>query len=219
MEYVLAELRAGQRGSDDRGELLHAIGALSPPSYWEVAAEFATGAEAPLRLEAAVALEGLAAPESLKAIQNALNKEDHPEIEKEWIRALAAAGSTDPRVRKELLKRRAIEKDELLRLNTIVALGSLAPGEDVAEVLRATLRTGSAPERAAAACAMAISRDPAWLADLDAVAAESPDAAVDEACAAAGEIAAAGRPPRDPRRAEEVAKDAVQRDRWFGFAP
>ena len=206
-------------GGDDRAEILHAIGALSPPSYWEVAAEFAVGAENAMRLESAVALEQLAAPESLKAVQNALFKEDHPEIKKEWIRALAAAGSSDPKVRKELLKRAAAEKDELLRLNTIVAFGSLAPDEDVATALRTTLRSGSTNEKAAAACAMAISRDPRWLAELETAGTGSSDATVDEACKAAAKALRHGGLVAIRAVLKKVARDEVERDRWFGITP
>lgn len=236
IEYILAELRSGGGGGgggrggaagaarggggggDQRAKLLHAIGALSPPSYWETAAEFAVGAEKAMRHESAVALEQLAAPESLKAVQNALFKEDHVEIKKEWIRALAAAGSTDAKTRKDLLKRAATEKDELLRLNTIVALGSLAPDEEVAAALSTTLKSGPANEKAAAAIAMAISRDPRWLAELDAEAEASSDATVDEACAAAAKALRQGGLLAIREVLKKVAKDEVERDRWFGFA-
>ncbi|MFN0245178.1 MAG: hypothetical protein ACKVWV_20020 [Planctomycetota bacterium] len=212
--YVVSELRAGH----DRASLLHSIGALSPPSYWEVAAEFAVGAENEMRLESAVALEQLGAPASLKTVQNALFKEDHPEIKKEWIRALAAAGASDGKVRKELLKRATSEKDEILRLNTIVALGSLAPNEDVAAALSTTLKTGSANEKAAAACAMAISRDPQWLPSLVAEAEASTDAAVDEACAAAARALRQGGLLAIREVLKKVAKDVIERDRWFGIS-
>jgi len=235
IEYILAELRSGGGGGgggrggaagaarggggDQRARLLHAIGALSPPSYWETAAEFAVGAEKAMRHESAVALEQLAAPESLKAVQNALFKEDHVEIKKDWIRALAAAGATDAKVRKDLLKRAGSEKDELLRVNTIVALGSLAPDEEVATALTKTLESGSANEKAAAALAMAISRDPRWLAELDAEAEASSDATVDEACAAAAKALRQGGLLAIREVLKKVAKDEVERDRWFGYAP
>jgi len=212
---IVSELRAGH----DREWLLHSIGALSPPSYWEIAAEFAVGAEKTMRIESAVALEQLAAPESVKTIQDALFKEDHPEIQKEWIRALAAAGAADPKVRKEILKRAAAEKDEVLRLNTIVALGSLAPDDEVASALSTTLKSGSANEKAAAALAMAISRNPRWLAELDAVAAESADATVDEACAAAAQSLRRGGLIAIREVLKKVAKDVIERDRWFGYVP
>ena len=54
--------------------ILHSIGALSPPSYWEVLAEFSQGGEIALRTEAAVSFEELAAPASLKKVQAALNQ-------------------------------------------------------------------------------------------------------------------------------------------------
>ena len=206
-------------GRDERGKLLHSIGALSPPSYWEVAADFAVGTENAMRHEAAVALEQLAAPESVKTIQNALFKEDHKEIKKDWIRALAAAGSADARVRKDLLKRVTTEKDELLQLNTIVALGSLAPGDDVGSVLGKFLREGTAKEKGAAACAMAISRDPRWLADLETAAAQPGDPQVQRACSAAVKALRHGGLLAIRETLKEVASDEIERDRWFGFGP
>lgn len=222
--YLQAELRsgAGKDEGDHRAELLHSIGALSPPSYWELVSDFAIGSENALRLEAAVALEQLAAPASLKKIQAALFKEDHREIKKEWIRAVAAAGANDAQVRKDLLKRVKSEKDELLRVNTIVALGSLAPGDDVAQVLAATLKDGSPIERAAAACALAITREPGARAQLEAAgkAATSPEAAiVAEACTAAIKSLENGGLLAIRDVLKKVAQDVVERDRWFGYAP
>lgn len=220
--YLQAELRAGNQDGDNRASLLHSIGALSPPSYWELVSDFASGSENALRLEAAVALEQLAAPASLKKIQAALFKEDHREIKKEWIRAVAAAGANDAAVRKDLLKRVKSEKDELLRVNTIVALGSLAPGDDVAQVLAAILKDGSPIERAAAACALAITREPGARVQLEAAAktATAPEAAiVAEACAAAIKSLENGGLLAIRDVLKKVAQDVVERDRWFGYAP
>lgn len=224
IDLLRAELRSGsdKNEGDHRAELLHSIGALSPPSYWELVSDFAIGSENALRLEAAVALEQLAAPASLKKLQAALFKEDHREIKKEWIRAVAAAGANDAAVRKDLLKRVKSEKDELLRVNTIVALGSLAPGDDVAQVLAATLKDGSVIERAAAACALAIARDPGARTQLEAAskAATAPEAAlVAEACTAALKSLENGGLVAIRDVLKKVAQDQIERDRWFGYAP
>lgn len=222
IEFLRAELRSGEKEGDHRAELLHSIGALSPPSYWELVSDFAIGSENALRLEAAVALEQLAAPASLKKVQAALFKEDHREIKKEWIRALAAAGANDAQVRKDLLKRVKSEKDELLRVNTIVALGSLAPDDEVALALATLLKDGASAERAAAACALAIARDPGARPQLEAArtAATSPDAAlVAEACSAALKSLESGGLFAIRDVLKKVAQDAVERDRWFGYTP
>jgi hypothetical protein len=220
VEYIKTELRTSSgSGGDNRVLILHSIGALSPPSYWEVLAEFAQGGEIALRTEAAVSFEELAAPASLKTVQSALSKESHREVKKEWIRALAAAGSADPQVRKDLLKRAKAEKDELLRLNTLVALGSLIPGDDLTELLGSVLKQGSNAERAAAACAMAISRDPTWLAALDAAAAAAADADLVQACSmAARSLRNGGLAPLREVLAK-VAQDKIERDRWYGKVP
>ena len=220
IDYIKTELRTSSgTGGDNRVLILHSIGALSPPSYWEVLAEFAQGGEIALRTEAAVSFEELAAPASLKTVQAALSKETHREVKKEWIRALAAAGSADPQVRKDLLKRAKSEKDDLLRLNTLVALGSLVPGDDLTELLSGVLKQGSSSERAAAACAMAISRDPAWLAALDAAAQSATEPDVVQACTmAANSLRSGGLLPLREVLAK-VAQDKIERDRWYGRVP
>lgn len=206
-------------GEDNRALILHSIGALSPPSYWEVLAEFAIGGEIELRHEAAVALEELAAPASLKKVDAALNKESHREVKKDWIRALAAVGSNDPGVRKDLLRRAVKEKDDLLRLNTLVALGSLGPGDDLTSILRSVLKQGSADERAAVACAMALTRDPKWISDLEEAAKAATDADLVSACNAAKLSLRTGGLERLQPVLARVAGDKIDRDRWFGRAP
>ncbi len=220
VEYIKTELRTSSGGGgDNRVLILHSIGALSPPSYWEVLAEFAQGGEIALRTEAAVSFEELAAPASLKTVQAALTKETHREVKKEWIRALAAAGSADPQARKELLKRARAEKDELLRLNTLVALGSLVPGDDLSELLGSVLKQGSNSERAAAACAMAISRDPSWLEALEAAARSATDPDLVQTCnVAAQSLRSGGLTPLREVLAK-VAQDKIERDRWYGRVP
>lgn len=206
-------------GEDNRTLILHSIGALSPPSYWEVLQEYAIGGEIALRSEAAVALEELAAPASLKKVQAALNKENHREVKKDWIRALAAVGANDAGVRKDVIKRAQSERDELLRLNALVALGSLAPGDDLTEVLRAVLKQGSPIERAAVACAMALTRDPSWIPDLEGALEGAKDADLVAACTAAKQSLRTG--GLEPLREvlAKVASDKIERDRWFGRVP
>lgn len=225
IDYVRSELRsggtAGSGGNggaygDQRARVLRSIGALSPPSYWELVSEFAVGGQNDLRLEAAVALEQLAAPASLKRVQTAFAKEDHREIKKEWIRALAAVGSSDAATRKEILKLAQTEKDELLRLNAIVALGSLAPGDDVTTVLKTVLEKGASSERAAAACALALTRDPQWLSVLESNSGAEPDANVSKARSAAARSLRSGGLLAIREVLAQVAQDKLERERWFG---
>ncbi len=225
IDYVRSELRSGgTAGSgsnggaygDERARVLRSIGALSPPSYWELVSEFAVGGQNDLRLEAAVALEQLAAPASLKRVQTAFAKEDHREIKKEWIRALAAVGSSDAATRKEILKLAQTEKDELLRVNAIVALGSLAPGDDVAAVLKSVFEKGASSERAAAACALALTRDPQWLGVLESNSSAESDANVSKARSAAARSLRSGGLLAIREVLAQVAQDKLERERWFG---
>ena len=209
----------GGGGEDNRALILHSIGVLSPASYWEVLAEFAIGGEIDLRHEAAVAFEELAASASLKKVEAALNKESHREVKKDWIRALAAAGANDAGVRKDLLRRALKEKDDLLRLNALVALGSLGPGDDVTAVLQSVLKQGSPKERAAVACAMALTRDSKWITDLDAAIKEATDADLVSACTAAEQALRTGGLERLQPVLARVAEDKIERDRWFGKGP
>jgi hypothetical protein len=209
----------GEDGSDRRAKILHAIGALSPPAYWEVVAEYADNGEAPLRHEAAVALEQLGAPESLKTVQTALGKEEDKTLAKDWLRALGTTGAADTHARALLLKKAHAEKDELLRANAIVALGSVNTGDDVHDTLGSALKTGPTSDQAAAACAMAITRDPRWLVELEAAAQGSPDPLVGEACAAATASLTNGGLRAIRAVLKKVAQDTVERDRWFGNVP
>lgn len=219
IDYLRTELRAsgqigGGGGGDQRAEILRSIGALAPPSYWELVTEFSVGGENSIRQLAAVALEQLAAPASLKKVQTAYAKEDHREIKKDWIRALAAVGANDAGTRKEVLELARKEKDELLRLNAIVALGSLAPHADVAAALSEILEKGSSAEKRAAACAMALTRDPQWLQVLDAQSSAT-DEPVKVACAAAAKSLRNGGLLAIRAVLLDVTKDTIERDRWF----
>lgn len=218
LEVELRRIPGGRAGGrdDPRANLIRQIGVLSPPSYWAVVAEFATSSDDKLRAEAAVALEQLAAPKSLKQVRTALGKEKDPAIAKNWIRALGTTGSGDKRTRKALLKRAAKDKDELLRVNAVVALGSLAPGADVDTMLRMIFTEGQPVERAAAACAMAFTRDPKWIELLEQGAADAPDTPLSDACKAALQVLRRGSlaPLRGPLR--QTAKDVIPRKRYFG---
>ncbi len=191
----------GGSGADRRPLVLHAIGTFSPPSYWEIVAEYAESGEQALRVEAAVALEQLAAPESLKTILAALRKEREPELARVWPRALAAAGAADKGARKTLLAGLK-SKDPLVRRATLHSLGYLVPGDDVTEALRAALASKDEADRAAAITAMGLSRDgTAWLETLRALV--PTDAAKGTAPEGEGGTPGESPPQADPAKAAE----------------
>lgn len=207
---------AQEDGRDRRLTLLSWIAESSPPSYWEVCAEVLSAGEAPLRAQAVVTLEELAAPESLKALRAALRKERDPRIKKNLLRALGAAAGADSKARKTLLKESTDRRDALLRRNAILALGSLAPHEDVREFLLETVTDGEDLEdRRAALAAIALSRDASWLESLEGV-----DLSEEESLQSALEDARAvlsGAPLSTIRdTVTELGEDDLPRVRLFG---
>ncbi len=236
-EYVLTHLRAaaggrwggggggrgsgegeeGQQRPDRRATLLRWIGEVSPPSYWEVCAEFISSGEDVLRKDAVVALEQLAAPESLKVIRSAVKKEKDPMIRKNLYRALGTAGNADKGVRKILLKEATDKRNELWRLNSIIALGFLAPDEDVDELLRVTFEEKEGPDQVAAVLSMAITRNTDWL---EVLKAKEKDAATSEelreTLKTSIEILEGGPLWKLVPDVKQVASDEIVRRRSFG---
>ena len=160
--------RGGGRGGEDRrGELLRWIGAHSPPSYWEVAAEFLNAGEEELRAEAVVAMEQLGSPDSLREVSGRVGKEKDPQIKKNLYRALGAVGSDDSRARATLLKRARDGRDELLQANALLGLGTLAPDEDIDDFLRETVAEEEESAQVAALLAIGLTRNAEWIEYLD----------------------------------------------------
>jgi len=200
LDFILKELRSGVRAGRGRGrrgggdndrrlKLVRAIGDSSPRVYWEVLAEFTDDESDELRTEIAVALEQLAAPDSVKAIAAALRKEKLAGVEKEWLRALGAAGADDRGARKTLLKAASKEKDELLRPR----------------------------EQAAAVCAAAMTRNEHWLEILIALtAATDADAAVSAAAEAAVKVIEGGALSLLAKPIRDAGQDTIARKRIYG---
>jgi hypothetical protein len=162
-------------GVDTVVTTLTGIGMNSPPAYWEVLEYFTKNGDVRIRNAAAVAMEELAAPAARKAVVAALKKEKDPAIEKNWLRAAGACGRDDSGVRKLLVKSATREKDPALRRNALIALGYLAPHKTVRAALEDALGGDDEEDRLAAACAMALTRDAAWLPLLEeAAAADAP---------------------------------------------
>jgi hypothetical protein len=159
----------GRGGEDRRGELLRWIGAHSPPSYWEVAAEFLNAGEEELRVEAVVAMEQLGSPDSLREVSGRVGKEKDPQIKKNLYRALGAVAADDSRARSTLLKRARDGRDELLQANALLALGVLAPDEDIDELLRETVAEEKEDAQVSALLAIGLTRNAEWVEYLEAL--------------------------------------------------
>lgn len=206
----------GGGGEEKHKRILHAIGVISPPAYWQIVAQSLEDHDVDLRTEAAVALEQLAAPESMKAIQTALQKEEDPAVQKELLRALGTTGAAEARVRSMLVKRSRTDKNELLRLNAILALGSCDPDADVKDTLESLLEKGTDKERTAAVCAIALTRDETWAPIVEAATKDTKDETLGKAAKAALEVLKGGelRKIREPM--SKIGQDKVQRERFFG---
>jgi hypothetical protein len=206
----------GDGGDEKHKRLLHAMGVLSPPAYWELALQSIDDHEVVLRTEAAVALEQLAAPESVRGLQTALQKEKDPAVQKEILRALGAAGAADARVRTMLVNRAKADKNELLRLNAILALGSCDQEPEVKEALKNALEKGSDKERTAAVCAIALTRDETWVPIVEAATKDAKDEALVKASTAALAVLKGGDIRKIRAPMSQVGQDKVQRERLFG---
>ncbi len=219
IEFAHSLLRAGPggpNGRDIRPIYLRDIGANSPASYWEIVAEFAESGEDELRKRAVIALEQLGAAESVKVLRRALAKEKDPAIERDLLRALASAGADDARVRKEILTRCRKEKDALVRIGAVLALGHLVEGEDVRELLNALVTDEDPNVRAAAVCAMAITRDAAWLPVLRALRDQATDESMREVVGAALLVFDQGSLAPLRITVKRIAGDELDRPRIFG---
>jgi hypothetical protein len=206
----------GGGGGEKHVRLLHAMGAVSPPVYWELAAEFLSDADDNTRAEAAVALEQMIAPQALKSLEKALAKEKKPEVEKDLVRAFAACGGADPKVRATILKRARTEKDPLVKINTIVALGLVDADPDVTAFLKETLRGNEEGARVAAACAAALTRDESWIAELKPLAESAQGVALKDALTRALEVLQGGPMKRLQMPVWSVCKDTILREKTFG---
>lgn len=160
VDFIVKEMKGAIFGRrvDARIRLIHAIGVYSPPSFWEALEIYVKDPDDNVRNEIAVALEQLAAKDSVKAIRAALAKEKDTQVKKNLLRALGTAGAEDKAARKALLKAAEDRKEPFFQVNALLALGSHFRDEDVDELLRGTLAAGDARLAQAAAMAIAFAR-------------------------------------------------------------
>ncbi len=204
-------------GNDTLAKSVRAVGETSPASYWEVILQQTKDGDPKIRREVAVAMEQLAAPESLKDVTGAYKKEKEVSVQKEWIRALGTVGPSSSAARKELMKVAQSEKAKnlLLRKNAILALGSLDLDEALAAALEGWLGDENPEVRRAAACAMAISRDPRFLGSLQARTGDvEARTTIDVAIAA---LKGEGKLKDLGTEVAAVGEDEVPRQRIFGW--
>jgi len=211
--------RGGGGGGPRQQILLHAIGVYSPPAYWAVVTEFLGHSDEILRREAAVTLEQLGAREAVPALTKALAQEKEPGHQKDLIRALGACGAADAKVRAMLIQRAKKDKQTLVRQNAVLAMAWSTNDADVKAFLRAALESGEDWEREAAALAVGIGRDAAWIPVLDVAAPRALDPNAKAAIEASRKVLE-GEPLSTLRdHVTRVGRDEISRDRIFGRAP
>ena len=146
----------------------------------------------------------------------AYSKEKEPLVAKNILRALGTTGAGNSRALKLVIREAHSSKDDLLRANAIVALGSLTSDAKASATLVTALESENVETRKAALCAAALSRDPVWLEILEQMAEAEP--AVQGVCSTAIRVLTKGdlKPIQDPLT--RVARDEIPRERLFGPA-
>lgn len=201
---------------DYKDRLMHSIGVLSPKAYHKLVADFIDHDDEKLRNEAIVALEQLAAPESVAAIGKAIGKEKNARLRKDLYRALGSAGATDEKARKALIKALGSEKDAAAKRSALFALGWFAPAPESDKLLVDALANGVAEMRSAAALAAGLTRHASWLERIEQAEAAEENPEVKECLTAAlGVLRGAGLTTmRSPVR--RICEDELEREKIFG---
>jgi hypothetical protein len=220
VDYVKVQLTFLLEGfaRDRIGDTLHALGMLSPESYWEVLEKFAEMKNVDDRHEIAVALEQLGASDALKFVKSLRKKEKDPLVARALVRALGASGSKDKATRKVLIKIALGEENDAMRASSAFAMGYLRRGDDIREAWFELL-AGESPELAvAAASGAALARDELCIAKIEQAAKNCPvlpNGANKAALEAAVAVLRGGNLLALQDDVERVTGDRVARERIF----
>ena len=243
VDYIQTELRSGSSGGRGGGggggggkgggggggggaaggsakhmRIIKAIGISSPPVYATLVHEFVGNFDPAMRIEAAVALEQLASPDSSKVLEKQLQEEKEPKVQKDLLRALAACGTKETKVKKELLRRAKSEKDLLVRRNSIFALAAFAGDSDALTMLDAVLQTGSDEDKRAAALALAVKRDEGWRGAIEEHLKTAVDGPLKTTLESALAVSQGGDLSTIGGEVAQLCKDTVERVRIYGGA-
>jgi len=148
VEGALEQIQAMRRA------LVHRIGVVSPPSFWEALAEAIEDEDPRMRTEVAAALEQLGAGDALKIVRKAFVAEKDMRAEQDFLRAVGACGREDSGARKVILQH-VKDKDAGIRHNAIYVLGLHAAEKDAAEALQAAFASTDALDSQAALLGLA----------------------------------------------------------------
>lgn len=201
-------------GKDSRiTDFLHSIGRLSPPDYHRLIEPYLEDERPDVRAEAAVALEQLAEPKALPALQKQFKKEKDPAVAKEMIRAIASCGHDNAGAQKLVVEQIGKAKEPLVRVCALVGLAEI---DDVAKILeqaKAGLASDVPGLRAAGGYAIAVRRIPEWRPHLDAAIAAENDPAVRKALASCARVAEGKSASELDALLAEFAEQKIPRDR------
>ncbi len=219
VDFIATEMKSKAFGRrvDARVRLIHAIGVYSPPSYWEALELYVKDPEDTVRNEVAVALEQLAAEDSVKVIKSALAKEKDSQVKKNLMRALGAAGAEDKSARRTLLKAAGDEDKPFYQINALIALGPHHADKAADEALREALAEGPARIAQAAALGIAFARAEGYE---EALAAAKARVGGDEESAARfdriAEVLGGGDLSLLKEDFAQLGGDRITRERYFG---
>jgi uncharacterized membrane protein YgcG len=202
-------------GSQRHARILKAIGAFGPRAYAPLVLPFLEHPNEDVRSEAAVALEELGDPETLRELQTAFGKEKDPIVKARLSRALGSAGARDPRIHALLLKQAKSEKNERVVAALTIALGYAEDDAAVDSHLEAQLGAKELVDFETAAAAIALSRHEKWIAKLEA-AKPTADEARKKILAQALDALKGGKPAELGGWIANVTGDGLTRERFFG---
>lgn len=151
------------------------IGMVSPKPYHTMVGGFLGEREDELRLAAAAALEHLAEPKALPALQKQYKAEKQENVRGRLLRAMASSAPANKDVIAAIEKVLAKEASPDLRAQALLALALVEDKDKVHAGLRQALRDGSAKVRATAAYALASRRDAEFALVLEEAAAREED--------------------------------------------
>ncbi len=157
LEKEFGDFRYERRG-DQLKRLLTAIGGASPPSFWTTIDHFLKSKDDEFRTLTAVALEQLAAPESVKVMKSYFTKEKSLKVRKNILRAIGVAGAESKSARSILTKAWKNKKEPLLQTNALLVLGMHAGDKKVAALIGEALQSNNPTHRQAAALGLAFAR-------------------------------------------------------------
>jgi|FLOH01.1.fsa_nt_gi hypothetical protein len=199
-------------------DLIHRIGIFSPASYWEALLPQLNDVEPLTRQEAAVGLEQLAVPESLKELRKVYKKEEDPHVRRAIVRAMGTAGAGDTSTRKTLIALAKSKKEQSLQLNAIFAVANQGAGKDVRKLFEEILAGSEVGPPQAAVLGIAFARNESLKDLLDGFPTEQGELSKDlwECVEAAREVFAGGNLSLLRSAIERVCGDTIARERYFG---